>query len=147
MYLCVCLLEHASVSYSTGVNIHCILFSCFTTNLSSVVIENGSLRFNNSTQSHHSGLVEAYSNGNWSNVCHRNDPTFTYLCNQMGFAEGSRGDPRLIDSGESLRTDWDKNDLMCSNRRYGTDGCLWYTPAIRCHNKIPQVMCTGMELS
>ena len=47
----------------------------------------------------------------------------------MGFAEGSRGDPRLIDSGESLRTEWDKNDLVCSNRRYGTDGCLWYPPA------------------
>lgn len=109
--------------------------------------DNGTIRFHSaSSTAPHSGMVEAFINGAWKNVCPTHVDSKRYMCNQLGY---STDVPPVKEIGGTLRNafspDWDRSDKRCQNSMYGTEGCVWYQKGQRmCRTNFnTSVTCSG----
>ena len=94
-----------------------------------ILADNGTVRFGSAPPdaAAHSGVVEAFVEGEWQDVCPQRTNSANYLCAQLGYST-ALGSSMMTTapSGSTYTPDWNNNDSRCRHDMYSTEGCVWY---------------------
>ena len=106
------------------------------------------MRFEQLNNSSHSGVVEAYVNNTWRDVCTERSTTRHRLCRQLGFSTVAKTTSVERNKQPFYFPHWQEGDEMCVDTHYSTEGCVSYSGngvegVVECGNSDLSVKCVG----